>query len=147
MATIQRPTKEGSVRTYQEKMALGFVDILASEMDADLDTIYAAWNGGADTINIKDGAVTYAKLAADAKLWTDTGTALAPTAATRRLSIPGATDATDQSALIFGTRTAKARLVSLPALDWAGIALNQRYDGSPGGGGVPAKESLSAPAL
>jgi Chaperone of endosialidase len=46
MATIQRPTKEGSVRTYQEKVGLGYVDILASEMDADLDTIYAAWNGG-----------------------------------------------------------------------------------------------------
>src|SRR4029453_2590645 len=63
MATIQRPTKEGSVRTYQEKVGLGFVDILASEMDADLDTIYAAWNGGADTINVKDGAITTAKIA------------------------------------------------------------------------------------
>jgi hypothetical protein len=63
MATIQRPTKEGSVRTYQEKVGLGYVDILASEMDADLDTIYAAWNGGADAINIKDGSITTAKLA------------------------------------------------------------------------------------
>jgi hypothetical protein len=66
MATIQRPTKEGSVRTYQEKVGLGFVDILASEMDADLDTIYAAWNGGADTVNLKDGSVTTAKLATGA---------------------------------------------------------------------------------
>lgn len=45
MAT-QRPLKEGSVRTYQEKVGLGFSDILASEMDADLDTIYDAWNAG-----------------------------------------------------------------------------------------------------
>jgi hypothetical protein len=60
MAT-QRPLKEGSVRTYQEKVALGFPDILASEMDADLDTIYAAWNGGPP-----DGSVTSAKLAAGA---------------------------------------------------------------------------------
>jgi hypothetical protein len=66
MATIQRPTKEGSVRTYQEKVGLGYIDILASEMDADLDTIYAAWNGGTDTINIVDGAVTNGKLATDA---------------------------------------------------------------------------------
>jgi hypothetical protein len=64
MATIQRPTKEGSVRTYQEKVGLGFVDILASEMDADLDTIYAAWNGGVDSVTLKDGAVTTPKLAA-----------------------------------------------------------------------------------
>jgi hypothetical protein len=63
MATIQRPVKEGSVRTYQQKVGLGFVDILASEMDADLDTIYAAWNGGADTINLIDGSVTTPKLA------------------------------------------------------------------------------------
>src|SRR4029453_4744607 len=62
MATIQRPTKEGSVRTYQEKVGLGFVDILASEMDADLDTIYAAWNGGVDSGTLKDGAVTTPKL-------------------------------------------------------------------------------------
>jgi hypothetical protein len=62
MATIQRPTKEGSVRTYQEKVGLGFVDILASEMDADLDTIYAAWNGGVDSVTLKDGAVTTPKL-------------------------------------------------------------------------------------
>ena len=58
MATIQRPTKEGSVRTYQEKVGLGFVDILASEMDADLDTIYAAWNGGVGPANLQPGAVT-----------------------------------------------------------------------------------------
>src|SRR5262245_22445247 len=92
MATIQRPVKEGSGpnRTYQEKVGLGFVDILASEMDGDIDTIYAAWNGGASTINIKDGAVTLAKLATDAKLWTDTGTALTPTTASRPLVLPAA---------------------------------------------------------
>jgi hypothetical protein len=65
MAT-QRPLKEGSVRTYQEKVALGFPDILASEMDADLDTIYAAWNGplpanAIGTTQLADGAVTTAK--------------------------------------------------------------------------------------
>jgi hypothetical protein len=88
MTTQQRPLKEGSVRTYQEKVGLGFVDILANEMDADLDTIYAAWNGGVDSVTLKDlavttpkivdGAVTYAKLAANAQLWRDTGTALTP---------------------------------------------------------------------
>jgi Chaperone of endosialidase len=116
MATIQRPTKEGSVRTYQEKVGLGFVDILASEMDADLDTIYAAWNGGADTINIKDGAVTYAKLAADAKLWTDTGTALTPTNATRFLTVPGSTTAAQ---LVLGPSAAKGRVRAYPSGNYA----------------------------
>jgi hypothetical protein len=66
MSTLERPLKEGSVRTYQEKVGLGFLDILANEMDADLDTIYAAWNGGIDTLHLSDGAVTSAKLAAGA---------------------------------------------------------------------------------
>jgi hypothetical protein len=65
MAQIPRPPKQGSVTTYVAKVAAGYPRILAGEMDADLDTIYGAWNGGADTINIRDGAVTSAKLAAD----------------------------------------------------------------------------------
>jgi hypothetical protein len=60
---VTRPLKEGSVTTYQQKVALGFPDILASEMDADLDTIYAAWNGGVATANLIDGSVTTPKLA------------------------------------------------------------------------------------
>jgi hypothetical protein len=63
MATLERPLKEGSVRTYQAKVGLGFLDILASEVDADLDTIYAAWNGGIGTANLQNGAVTDAKIA------------------------------------------------------------------------------------
>jgi hypothetical protein len=60
---VTRPLKEGSVTTYQQKVAAGFPDILASEMDADLDTIYAAWNGGVATANLIDGSVTTPKLA------------------------------------------------------------------------------------
>ena len=87
-----RPLKEGSVTTYQAKVAAGFPDILASEMDADLDTIYAAWNGGVNTANLVNGSVTYAKLAPDAQLWRDTGTALTPGTnfATRNLTVAGA---------------------------------------------------------
>jgi hypothetical protein len=55
MPTLERPVKEGSVRTYQAKVGLGFPDILASEVDADLDTIYAAWNGGAPPIGPAGG--------------------------------------------------------------------------------------------
>jgi hypothetical protein len=66
MAQIPRPPKQGNVTTYVQKVAAGFSRILAGEMDADLDTIYAAWNGGADTVNLRDGCVTSAKLAADA---------------------------------------------------------------------------------
>jgi len=63
MAVIQRPVKEGNATTYQGKVALGYTDILASEVDDDLDKIYAAWNGGVDTVNIVDGSITGAKLA------------------------------------------------------------------------------------
>jgi hypothetical protein len=60
---LTRPLKEGSATTYQQKVSLGFPDILASEVDADLDTIYAAWNGGIATANLIDGSVTTPKLA------------------------------------------------------------------------------------
>jgi hypothetical protein len=66
MAQIPRPPKQGNVLTYVAKVAAGYPRILAGEVDADLDTIYGAWNSGADTVNIRDGAITSAKLAADA---------------------------------------------------------------------------------
>jgi len=121
---IQRPLKEGSVRTYQEKVGLGFFDILASEMDADLDTVYAAWNGGVGTGDIQDGAVTKAKLATDANLWNDTGTALTPVGAGRRLYVPGDT-ATTGSVLIGGARTVKARLVAHTSADSVYFMVNR----------------------
>lgn len=63
MSIISRPTKEGGATSYTGKIALGHTKILAAEADADLDALYAAWNAGADTVNIKDNAVTTAKLA------------------------------------------------------------------------------------
>jgi hypothetical protein len=66
MAQIPRPPKQGNVTTYVAKVAAGYARILAGEVDADLDTIYGAWNGGADTVNIRDSAITSEKLAADA---------------------------------------------------------------------------------
>jgi hypothetical protein len=66
MAQIPRPPKQGNVTSYVAKVAAGYARILAGEVDADLDTIYGAWNGGADTVNIRNSAVTSEKLAADA---------------------------------------------------------------------------------
>jgi len=69
MATIQRPVKTYGTRRYVDEVAAAPLNedpILANEVDGDLDTVYAAWNGGADTVNIKDGAVTTPKIAADA---------------------------------------------------------------------------------
>src|SRR4029453_19491392 len=65
MAQIPRPPKQGNVTTYVAKVGAGYKRIPAGEVDADLDTIYGAWNAGADTVNLRDGAVTSAKLAAD----------------------------------------------------------------------------------
>ncbi len=126
MATLVRPTKEGGATTYQGKVALGFKDILASEVDADLDTMYAAWNGGADSVNLKDGSVTEAKLATDAHLWTISGTTIRPFDATKRVAVVG--DATFAS-IILGSATAKGRLTSQIASGaLATVSLNVNRD-------------------
>src|SRR5262245_48525976 len=65
MATIQRPVKTYGTRSYVSEVAAAPSNqdpILANEVDADLDTVYSAWNGGVDAVNIKDGAVSRAKL-------------------------------------------------------------------------------------
>jgi hypothetical protein len=62
--------------------------------------------------------------------WTDTGTALTPVDATKRVAIPGPTTGSDQSVLTWGTRTMKGRLYSLPGVDWIGYTLNSRWDGT-----------------
>src|SRR5215475_15504660 len=63
MAQISRPTKQGNATTYQGKVAAGYTKILASEMDADLDLIYSAWNQGIDASNIQPGVITGSSLA------------------------------------------------------------------------------------
>jgi len=63
MAQINRPAKQGGATTYGGKVSAGYTTILASEMDADLDTIYSAWNTGIDNSNIQPGSITGDKLA------------------------------------------------------------------------------------
>jgi len=63
MAQITRPSKEGGATTYQGKVAAGYTKILASEVDADLDKIYSAWNTGVDGSNIQPGSITGGMLA------------------------------------------------------------------------------------
>jgi hypothetical protein len=60
MATIQRPLKLFSTRKYVDEVAADpdhLAPILASEVDADIDTVFEAWNGGVDPVNIKPGSV------------------------------------------------------------------------------------------
>lgn len=123
MATIVRPPKEGSATTYQAKVGLGFVDILASEMDADLDTIYAAWNGGADSVNIKDGSVTAAKLATDAKPWT-LGTTIFPADASKVVALGTSTN----NPLQWGGSAGKGHLLGPSAATSIQIAANATYN-------------------
>jgi hypothetical protein len=81
MATIQRNVKTYGTRSFVGEVSAApsnYAPILSNEVDADLDTVYAAWNGGADSVNVKDGSITYAKFAPDARLWRDTGTTLTP---------------------------------------------------------------------
>jgi len=115
MGTIQRPVKTYGNRNYVAEVAAapGNQDpILASEVDNDLDTIYTAWNGGADTVNIKDGAVTQPKLTTAQQSWSMTGS----------LALPG--DAT-KSSLTLGSQTIKQRLQISNTAAWSALGINR----------------------
>jgi len=103
---LQRPLKEGSVRTYQEKVALNFKDILASEADGDHDTMYAAWNGalGGDLTGTLPNPTVVA--AAKSK-WSVSGATLTPTDATKIVAIPG--DTAGGNAVVFGPTSVASR--------------------------------------
>src|SRR5215831_3545366 len=146
MALVQRPAKQGGVTTYQAKVAQGYTKILSAEVDADLDTIYAAWNGGADTVNLADnsvssaklqasavtpreladGAVTDAKLAVSAHLWTAPGSTLNPV----NPALPVALAVTTGDDLQWGTRTAKARLSADPSVSSVSWFYNRNLEGT-----------------
>src|SRR5215471_19228272 len=113
---LTRPLKEGSVTTYQQKVALGFKDILASEADGDHDTMYAAWNGalGGDLTGTLPNPTVVA--AAKSK-WSVSGATLTPTDATKYLAVPGSS--TLGTILSGSTRTIKARLVAHTSSDIA----------------------------
>jgi Chaperone of endosialidase len=124
MATIQRNVKTFGTRSFVGEVAAApsnYAPILSNEVDADLDTVYAAWNGGADSVNVKDGSITYAKLAPDAKLWQDTGTVLTPGAnyTTRPVSVSGT-----NNPLQWGALTIKGRLNAHPTAGYNYISAN-----------------------
>lgn len=115
MSIIQRPSKEGNATTYQGKVAAGYTKILASEVDADIDTMYAAWNGGVDTVNIKPGAVTAPCLASGAV----TGSALAPGSITNAALAAGSvTSATIADGTIVASDLAPGTVETISGWVW-----------------------------
>ena len=78
-----------------------------------------------------DGAVWSSTTPVQNAYWTDTGTALTPTNATKQVVIPGPTaGGTPQAQLVLGTRTMKGRVLSLPGVDWYGLSFNRSYTGA-----------------
>jgi hypothetical protein len=74
VSQIQRSVKRGNVRSFDASYKMGFKSAWASEVDADFDILYNAWNFGLDgglaiadnsitTAKLMDGAVTNPKLA------------------------------------------------------------------------------------
>jgi len=60
MANIERPLKTFGTRTYAGEVAAApgnKAPILSAEVDLDLETIYAAWNGGVGVGDIAPGAI------------------------------------------------------------------------------------------
>src|SRR5262245_61379851 len=123
---LTRPLKEGSVTTYQAKVGLGFKDILASEADADHDTMYAAWNGalGGDLSgNLPNPTV----VAAAKSKWTVSGSTILPTTVTQTVSVPGGAAGAGSAAVILGSNTAKARLQTDNTVtpSWCALSTNR----------------------
>lgn len=78
-----------------------------------------------------DGAAWVVTGGPPGQLWTGTATALTPTDTTKRVTIPGPTaSGSDQSAILLGTRTEKARVTALPSADFASVSINQAYNGT-----------------
>jgi len=130
MATIQRPVKTYGNRNYAGEVASAPNNtdpILANEVDGDLDTIYAAWNGGTDTVNIKDGSVTEAKLATDAHLWTIAGATIKPFDPTKTVAVLGGAAGAGTASILLGSNTGKARIQSLntTAAPWIALTTNR----------------------
>ena len=64
MATITRNSKRGNVTQFQQSYDKGYKDIWATEVDADFNTLFSAWNSGLDgSLALADNSVTTAKLA------------------------------------------------------------------------------------
>jgi len=60
-----------------------------------------------------------------------TSTDLLTLDSTGLLAVPGpAASAADNATILMGSRTQRGRVMSLPGLDWVGLSLNQRYNGS-----------------
>jgi hypothetical protein len=78
-----------------------------------------------------DGAAWVVTGGPPGQLWTGAGATLTPTDPTKQVAILGpTTPGVDLAQLILGTRTQKARIISVPASDYVAISKNRKHIGS-----------------
>src|SRR5215471_5028104 len=141
MAAIQRNLKRGNVRTFDDEYNRGYTDIWASEVDADFDTLFSAWNLGVPGgIAIADGSITTAKLQ-DGSV---TNPKLAPNAVGTGNIMAGAVGATQIAAGAVGTTALQGLSVTTPIIADGAVTSVKLANGAVGTTQLAANSVTSA---
>jgi hypothetical protein len=130
MGTILRPLKAGGNRRYTDEVAAGHTDIIDTEIDGDLDTVYTLVNGNLEDANIKAGAgIVRSKLSLGTDWIVNADVNSAAAIAKSKLAaldivnadVNGAA-AIARSKLNFGSGLVDADIAAAAAIAWSKIA-------------------------